>query len=69
MLYICVHTFIFHYDLVFPLIRLASDTRHTILYGPAQPRNEVFQKLPLVTKNLFKKMFIPSAILILNANV
>ena len=46
-----------------------------ILYDPTHPLNDVFQKLPsgrclkvpLAKKNLFKKSFIPSAILILNA--
>ena len=46
-----------------------------ILYGPPHPLNEAFQKLPSggclnvppAKKNLFKKSFIPSVILILNA--
>ena len=46
-----------------------------ILYNPTHPLNDAFQKLPsgrrlnvpLAKKNLFKKSFIPSAILILNA--
>ena len=46
-----------------------------ILYNPTHPLNDAFQKLPpgrrlkvsLANKNLFKKSFIPSAILILNA--
>ena len=48
-----------------------------ILYDPTHPLNEAFQKLPsgrrinvpLAKKNLIKKSFIPSAILILNANL
>ena len=47
-----------------------------ILYDPAHPLNQAFQKLPsgrrlkvpLAKKNLYKKSFVPSAILILNAN-
>ena len=47
-----------------------------MLYDPTHPLNDVFQKLlsgrrlkvPLAKKNLFKKSFIPSDILILNAN-
>ena len=46
-----------------------------ILYDPAHPLNQAFQKLPsgrrlkvpLAKKNIFKKSFVPSAILILNA--
>ena len=46
-----------------------------ILYDPTHPLNDAFQKrpsgrhlnVPLAKKNLFKKSFIPSAILILNA--
>ena len=46
-----------------------------ILYDPAHPLNQAFQKLPsgrrlkvpLAKKNLLKKSFVPSAILILNA--
>ena len=46
-----------------------------ILYDPNHPLNDAFQKLPsgtrlnvpLAKKILFKKSFIPSAILILNA--
>ena len=48
-----------------------------ILYDPAHPLNQAFQKLPsgrrlkvpLAKKNLFKKSFVPSAILILNAKL
>ena len=46
-----------------------------ILYDPTHPLNDAFQKLPsgrrlkvpLAKKNLLKKSFIPSAVLILNA--
>ena len=46
-----------------------------ILYDPAHPLNQAFQKLSsgrrlkvsLAKKNIFKKSFVPSAILILNA--
>ena len=46
-----------------------------ILYDPAHPLNQAFQKLPsgrrlkvpLAKQNIFKKSFVPSAILILNA--
>ena len=46
-----------------------------ILHDPTHPRNDPFQKLPsgrrlkvpLAKRNLIKKSFIPSAILILNA--
>ena len=45
-----------------------------IFYDPTNPRNDAFHKLPsgrrlkvpLAKKNLFKKSFIPSPILILN---
>ena len=45
-----------------------------MLYDPAHSVNETFQKLPprrhiknpFAKKNLFKKSFIPSAVLILN---
>ena len=54
---------------------LKRKARH-ILYDPTHPLNDAFQKLPsgrrlkvpLTKKNLLKKSFIPSAILILNAN-
>ena len=53
---------------------LKRKARH-ILYDPTHPLNEAFQKLPsgrrlkvpLAKKNLFKKSFIPSDILIVNA--
>ena len=46
-----------------------------MFYDPAHPLNQAFQKppsdrrlkVPLAKKNLFKKSFVPSAILILNA--
>ena len=46
-----------------------------IVYDPTHPLNDAFQKLPsgrrlkvpLAKTNLFKKSFIPSAILVLNA--
>ena len=55
-------------------VALKSKARQ-ILYDPTDPLNDAFQKLPsgrrlkvpLAKKNLLKKLFIPSAILILNA--